>query len=115
MSRKTIEKAPEFATYHPYALALNVSDSVLVAGNNSKPYLVCGYDTASLLRLWIVEVPSLVSAVALHGDRAFVMVPKSSTLVLDITSGGTIGELPSAFGDAHLLSIMESKDRYCDP
>ena len=98
---------PHDAYYCPHALALSKDDAVLVAGNYFRPYVVCGYDTASLARLWTYNTVSHVGAVCMLGAHVLVTVAYNPTLVLDLKSGTCMGALQKASGWIFGLGVIE--------
>ncbi len=98
---------PRGASYHSQALSLSHDDAVLVAGCCSSPYSVCGYNTVSRTRLWIHNTVFDVGAVCMHSTQVLVSVCSKPTLVLDLTTGTTILELPKAEGSIFGLGVVK--------
>ncbi len=97
-STKTFSSALQRAFYRPNALALSEDDAVLVAGNTNIPYSVCGYDTATLERMWIHNTENDVGAVCMIGAHLLATVYNSPTLVLDYKTGELVTSLTMAEG-----------------
>jgi hypothetical protein len=98
---------PQVAWYYPHALALSDNDTVLVAGNAYSPGSVCGFDTASLTRLWIYKTIDSVGAVCMLGALVLVTVYKNPTLMFDCKTGEQIALLQTADGDIRGLGVIE--------
>jgi hypothetical protein len=106
-STQPFSSTPQGVWYQSQALALSYDDTLLVAGSYISPYSVCGYDTASLTRLWILETASSVGAVCMLGTRVLVTVRCNSTLVLDRNTGEQSTELQKADGWINGLGVIE--------
>ncbi len=101
--RQPFSNTPQGMNYCPHSLALSNDDAVLVAGNAFSPYCLCGYDAASLARLWIHNTAFYVGAVCMMGAYVLATVCKSPTLVLDSYTGSLIAALQKA--DGHILGL----------
>jgi hypothetical protein len=109
-STQSFSGTPQGASYFPYALALSADDNTLVAGNWSSPRSVCGYNTASMSRLWIYNTVHQVGAVCLLGAHVLATVRCNPTLVLDRITGAHIAELQKADGWVLGLGVIEGRD-----
>jgi hypothetical protein len=107
-SMQSFSNASHGAFYRPHALALSDDDAVLVAGNACIPNTVCGYDTASLTRLWKHTTVDGVGAVYMLDAHALVTVFCNPTLVLDLKTGEQIATLQKADGFIYGLGAIES-------
>ncbi len=94
------------AFYRSHALALSDDDALLVAGS----YLtdtVCGYDTASRIRLWIHNPANSVDAVCILGAHVLVTVFCSQTLVLNCKTGELMARLQKTDACIYGLGVIE--------
>ncbi len=107
LSTQPFSSTPQSVYYCPHALALSEDDAVLVAGNCWNRNGVCGYDTASLTRLWIYNTVDNVGAVCMLGADVLVTVYGSPTLVLDRKTGELIASLQKAEGYIFGLGVIE--------
>ncbi len=106
-STQQISGTPQGAFYYPHALALsNNNDAVLVAGCY-RTKCVCGYDTASLTRLWNHSAAFSVGAVCMLGAHVLATVWDSPTLVLDSNTGAQIAELLEVEGHVYAMGVIE--------
>jgi hypothetical protein len=94
------------ALFYPHAISLSDDDAVLVAGCISTQS-VCGYDTASLKRLWIHNAVSHVGAVCKHHGQVLVSVHGNPTLLMDLNTGAHIAELHKADSYIFGLGVIE--------
>jgi hypothetical protein len=106
-SVQSFSSTPKTAWYGPHALALSDDDAVLVAGNYISPSSVCGYDTASLERLWIFNAVSHVSAVCMLGVHVVATVYGNPTLILDRGTGALKAALQKTEGSIWGLGVIE--------
>jgi hypothetical protein len=107
-STEPFKSTPHGACYNAHALALSDDDTVLVAGSyGNNPNIVCGYDTASLSRLWIHKTGSDVNSICILGARVLVTVYCNSTLVLDFNTGAHIATLLKADEDIFGMGVIE--------
>ncbi len=106
-STQSFHSSPQGAYFYPHAIALSDDDSVLVVGNSNRPFNACRYDTASLTRLWGHNTASHVGAVYILGAYVLVTVYRNPTLVLDLSTGEQIGELPKAEGFICGVGVIE--------
>ncbi len=103
-SKHPFSGTPWGASYRPHALTLSDDDAVLVAGS---PCSVCGYDTASMTRLWIHNTAKNVCAVCMFGAHVLVTVFETPTLVLAYKTGTHIASLQNADGFNFGLGVIE--------
>jgi hypothetical protein len=106
-STQPFSGTPMNAFYESHTLVLSDDDDVLVAGNWNYPFSVCGYDTASLTRLWIYNTANSVGVVCMLGVHVLVTVVFNPTLVLDRTTGAQIPALQTAYGRTFGLGVIE--------
>jgi hypothetical protein len=106
-STQPIRDTPKRVSYFPRALALSDDDTLLVAGSYISPYSVCGYDTASLTRLWIHNTVDSIGAVCMLGAHVLVTVYDNPTLVLENKTGAQIAALQKADGCIYGLGVIE--------
>jgi hypothetical protein len=102
-SMQSFSSTPQGACYNAHALTLSDDDAVLVAGSSNSPFSVCGYDTASLTRLWIHTTASHVGAICMLGTHVLLTVYGNPTLVLDSNSGAHIAAMQKA--DGYILGL----------
>jgi hypothetical protein len=107
LSTQPFKSTPQDAYYSQHALALSEDDVVLVAGNYSWPNSVCGYNTASLERLWIQDTANEVGAVCMLGAHVLVTVLRSPTMVLDRNTGAHTAALQKVDGCIFGLGVIE--------
>jgi hypothetical protein len=105
--KQPLSNTPQDAYYHSHALSLSFDDAVLVVGNARSPCNVCGYDTASLERLWIYDTADEVGAVCMLGVHVLASVALNPTLVLEVKTGTHIGALQKAQGLIFGLGVIE--------
>ncbi len=107
-SSQSFISTPQGAHYRPHAIALSEDDSVLVAGNWSSPCSTCGYDTASLTKLWSHQAGSSVQTVCMLGTHVLVAESLNFRLVvLDCKTGAQIADLQNAVGGLYGLGAFE--------
>jgi hypothetical protein len=97
-STQPFSSTSQGAWYRSHAFVLSYDDAMLVAGNSNYPYNVCGYDTASLARLWIHNTAHRVGAVCMLGAHVLVTVDYKPSLILECKTGKLIATLPKANG-----------------
>ncbi len=99
---------PQGVGYYPHSVSHSDNDDVVVVGNyRNYPHSVCGYDTASRTRMWIINTASYVGAVCTHHAQVLVSVCGSPTLVLDLNNGTKIAEMNKAEGYILGLGVIE--------
>jgi hypothetical protein len=104
----SFSSTPQNVQYKSHALALSDDDAVLVAGHDWKyPISVCGYDAASLTRLWILNTASHVDAVCMHGAHVLVTVCENPMLVVDYKTGAHIATLKKVNPYIYALGVIE--------
>ncbi len=104
-SIQPFSNTPLNSWYCPHAIALTDDDTVMVVGINT--FLVCGFDTMSLERLWIYKAASSVGAVCMIGTRVLVTVKCNSTLIMDQKTGAHVALLPKAEGHIFGMGVIE--------
>ncbi len=105
-STQPFSSTPQDSFYYPHALTLSNEDSVLVAGCSTTGS-VCGYDTASLERLWICNTDSAVCAVCMLGAHVLVTLHRNPASLLDRDTGAYIASLQKAEGSIFGLGVIE--------
>jgi hypothetical protein len=101
----TIISYPEL--YGIHALALSADDSLLVAGNVTKIFAVCCYNTASLERLWIYKTGFAVCSVCMLSSYVLVAEWLNPTLILDLNTGARIASLHDEMEYIFGLGVIE--------
>jgi hypothetical protein len=98
---------PQGGWYNPQSVSFSGNDGVVVVGNWSTPYSVCGYDTASRTRMWIFKTAREVGAVCTHHAQVLMSVYANPTLVLELNTGTHIAEMRKAEGSIYGLGVIE--------
>ncbi len=106
-SVQSFSDTPHGAYYNPHAVSVADKDDVVVVGSYDTLSSVCGYDTASRARKWILNTADSVGAVCTHHAQVLVSVACNPTLVLDLYSGTQIAEMRKAEGRIYGLGVIE--------